>query len=150
MSHYRIFHSHFYLFVATWTSNGWPIVYCFTSRARIFHCHGDVTIAGEGLLSLGLCSALRAFEQGRVFIVPHLLCHGTSVFCGLIRLTRVSSEPPPHQSPLTTHKGMWRTYSNLDLHGVTAVTFLYTVIRLTQESFTGCRSLVVVLSLSKR
>jgi hypothetical protein len=35
--------------------------------------YGDVTIAGEGLQKLGLCSALRAFEQGGIFIVPHLL-----------------------------------------------------------------------------
>jgi hypothetical protein len=35
--------------------------------------NGDVTIAGEGLKNLGLCSALRAFEQGGIFIVPHLL-----------------------------------------------------------------------------
>jgi hypothetical protein len=38
-----------------------------------FHLYGDVTIAGEGLQSLGLCSALRAFERGGIFIVPHLL-----------------------------------------------------------------------------
>jgi hypothetical protein len=34
---------------------------------------GDVTIIGEGLQNLGLCSALRAFEQGGIFIVTHLL-----------------------------------------------------------------------------
>jgi hypothetical protein len=34
---------------------------------------GDITIAGEGLQNLGLCSALRAFELGGIFIVPHLL-----------------------------------------------------------------------------
>jgi hypothetical protein len=39
--------------------------------------------------NLGLCSALRASEQGGIFIVPHLLWHGTSVF-------PVSSEGPPH------------------------------------------------------
>jgi hypothetical protein len=33
----------------------------------------SLTIAGEGLQNLGLCSALRAFEQGGIFIVPHLL-----------------------------------------------------------------------------
>ena len=49
------------------------IIYSFTSRSRIFHLFGDVTIAGEGLQNLGLCSALRAFEQGGIFIVPHLL-----------------------------------------------------------------------------
>jgi hypothetical protein len=39
------------------------IIYCFTSRSRIFQLYGDVTIAEEGLQNLGLCSALRAFEQ---------------------------------------------------------------------------------------
>jgi hypothetical protein len=58
----------------------WLIVYGFTSRSRIFHLYGDVTIAGEGLQNLGLCSALRAPEQRGVFIVPYLLWHGTSVF----------------------------------------------------------------------
>jgi hypothetical protein len=32
-----------------------------------------VTIAGEGLQNLGLWSALRTFEQGWIFIVPHML-----------------------------------------------------------------------------
>jgi hypothetical protein len=49
------------------------IIYGFTSRSRIFHLYGDVTIAGEGLQNLGLCSALRAFEQGGIFIMPHML-----------------------------------------------------------------------------
>jgi hypothetical protein len=49
------------------------IIYCFTSRSRIFHLYGDITIASEGLQNLGLCSALRTFEQGGIFIVPHLL-----------------------------------------------------------------------------
>jgi hypothetical protein len=39
----------------------------------MFHLYGDVTIAGEGLQNLDLCSALRAIEQGGIFIVPHLL-----------------------------------------------------------------------------
>jgi hypothetical protein len=45
---------------------GWLVVYGFTSRSRIFHLYGDVTIAGEGPQNLGLCSALRAFEQGGI------------------------------------------------------------------------------------
>jgi hypothetical protein len=45
----------------------------FSFRSRIFHLYGDFTIAGEGLQNLGLCSAHRAFEQGGIFIVPHLL-----------------------------------------------------------------------------
>jgi hypothetical protein len=58
------------------------IIYGFKSRSRICHLYGDVdiTIADEGLQNLGLCSALRAFEQGGIFIVQHLLWHGTSVF----------------------------------------------------------------------
>jgi hypothetical protein len=47
--------------------------YCFTSRSRIFHLNGDITVAGEGLQNLGLCLALRAFEQGGISIMPHLL-----------------------------------------------------------------------------
>jgi hypothetical protein len=57
---------------AQWLSAS-ALIYCFTSRSRIFHLYGDVTITGEGLQNLGLCSALRAFEQGEIFIVPHLL-----------------------------------------------------------------------------
>jgi hypothetical protein len=55
----------------------------------MFHLYEDVTITGEGLQNLGLCSALRAFEQGGTFIVPRLLWHGTSFF-------PVSSEGSPH------------------------------------------------------
>jgi hypothetical protein len=35
--------------------------------------YGDITISGEGLQNLGLCSALWAFNQGGGFIMPHLL-----------------------------------------------------------------------------
>jgi hypothetical protein len=42
-------------------------------RSRINHLYGEVTIAGEGLQNLGLCSVLRAYEQGGIFIMPHLL-----------------------------------------------------------------------------
>jgi hypothetical protein len=70
----------------------------FTSLSRIFHLYGDVTIAGEGLQNLSLCLALRAFEQGGVFIVSHLLWHRTSVFA-------VSSERPP------------QSVASYDMHG---------------------------------
>jgi hypothetical protein len=108
------------------TLHAWLIVYCFTSRWRI----GDVTIAGEGLQNLGLCSALRAFEQGGIFIVPHLLWHGTSVF-------PVSSEGPPHSVASYDTRGKWRIYSNLDPHGVTlhAWKFLFNK---TLSSWRGC------------
>jgi hypothetical protein len=41
------------------------------------------------LQNLGLCTALRAFEQGGIFIVPHLLWHGALVF-------QVPFKGPPH------------------------------------------------------
>jgi hypothetical protein len=77
--HYELYQSEVY----------WLIIYGFTFRSRIFHLHGDVTITGEGLQNFGLCSALKVVKQGGIFIVPHLLWHGTSVF-------PVSSEGPPH------------------------------------------------------
>jgi hypothetical protein len=43
------------------------------SCSRIFQLYEEVTIAGEGLQNLGLCSALRAFDQGGIFVVPYLL-----------------------------------------------------------------------------
>jgi hypothetical protein len=53
-------------------------------------CH-HVTIAGDRAANFGLCSALMAFEQGGIFIVSHLLRHGTSVYT-------VSSERPTPMS----------------------------------------------------
>jgi hypothetical protein len=73
-----------FLEVVTWC---WFFIYGFTFRSRILHLYGNVTIAGEGLQNLGLCSALGAFEQGGIFIVPHQLWHGTLFFSGLIGRT---------------------------------------------------------------
>jgi hypothetical protein len=35
--------------------------------------HMETSPMSEGLQNFGLCSALRTFKQGRIFIVPHLL-----------------------------------------------------------------------------
>ena len=65
------------------------IIYGFTSRSRI-HL---LSIAGEGLQKLGLCSALKAFEQGGIFILQHLRFSGlirrTAPFCRILRHTRL-------------------------------------------------------------
>jgi hypothetical protein len=53
------------------------IIYGFTSRSRIFHLYGDVTSVGEGQQNLGLCSALRALEQGGICMT---LCLGYPLF----------------------------------------------------------------------
>jgi hypothetical protein len=79
---------------------------------RRLHCR-------EGLLSLGLCSALRAFEQGGVFIVP--------------QFSQSHPKDHPIQSPLTTLSGMQRIYSNPDPHG--NIDWLFSVLRPAQEYF---------------
>jgi hypothetical protein len=38
-----------------------------------------LNIPGKGLQNLGIYSALRAFGQEEIYIVPHLLWHGASV-----------------------------------------------------------------------
>jgi hypothetical protein len=53
--------------------------FTFTPRLRCFHLNGEISMTGEGLQNLGLCSALRAFEQGWIIIMPHLPRHGASV-----------------------------------------------------------------------
>jgi hypothetical protein len=64
----------------------WLIIYSFTSRSRIFHLYGDVPIAGEGLQNLGLCSVLRAFEQGDLYRATPAVTRDLD-FSGLIRRT---------------------------------------------------------------
>jgi hypothetical protein len=60
------------IFIHMLLSNCIPL-FVFTHRSRIFHVYGYITIAGEGLQNLSLCSALKAFKERGIFIVPHLL-----------------------------------------------------------------------------
>ena len=66
------------------------ILYCilivcilFYVSLKDFFPNWNVTIGGEGLQNLDLFFVLRAFEEGGIFIVPHLTWHGTSVFRSL-------------------------------------------------------------------
>jgi hypothetical protein len=61
----------------------------FYARLIIFSSYRDITIAGEGLQYLGLCSTFRAFEEGLIFILTRLLWHRASVFF-------ILSEGPPN------------------------------------------------------
>ena len=84
----------------------WP-AYCMVdcmSHSRIFHLYGDVTIAMlEEAAKLGLCSALMPTAHDvRAWVFPLSLIRRTTPFCCII---------------LTTNKGMWRIYSNLDPPG---------------------------------
>jgi hypothetical protein len=45
----------------------------FFTQVYLWRLHPDFTIADEGLQTLGICSVPRAFEQGGIFIVSHLL-----------------------------------------------------------------------------
>jgi hypothetical protein len=49
------------------------LIDCLRFYFSLKNIYGYVSITSEGPQNLGLCSALRAFEQGRIFIVPHLL-----------------------------------------------------------------------------
>jgi hypothetical protein len=91
---------------------GW--LYCFTSLSRNFHSYGDVTITGDRLQNLGLCSALRAIEQGGIFIMPHLLWYGASVF-------PVSSERPSICRLLQHARGCWGPILTRNLIGPQSV-----------------------------
>jgi hypothetical protein len=73
----------------TMKGNSYDWLFKVLLSAQEFFTYGDVTIPGEGLSNFGLFSALRAFEQGGIFIVPDPLRHGASVF-------PVLSEGPPH------------------------------------------------------
>jgi hypothetical protein len=65
------------------------LIYCYTSRSRI-----DVTITGEGRQNLGLCSALRAFEQAAS--EGSLSCHTCCETRPRFSVLPVSFEEPPH------------------------------------------------------
>jgi hypothetical protein len=67
----------------------WLIIYGFTSRSKIFHLYGDVTITGWRAAKFRPMLSAQGLWAGGIFIVPHLLWHGTSVF-------PVSSEGPSH------------------------------------------------------
>jgi hypothetical protein len=81
-------------------------IYCFTSRLRMYHLFGDVTIAGEELQNLGLYSAQR-----------ESLSYYTCCNTGSLIFFRSHPKDRPIQSPFAIHKGMWRIYSNPDPHG---------------------------------
>ena len=63
-----------------------------------------VIISSEGLQNLGLGLRPVILKQGRIFIVPHPVWHGTSVF-------KVSIGVPPHWFAFNDMQG----YSNSDL-----------------------------------
>jgi hypothetical protein len=68
---------------------------CLQPHEQFFSYLAAVIITGDRAANLGLCSPLRAFEQGGIFIVPHLLRHGASVY------TASSERPAP-----TSHSGI--------------------------------------------
>jgi hypothetical protein len=82
----------------TWTLIDW--LFTVLRPAQEFFTDMETSpLPVKGLQNLDLCSALKAFEQGGIYMVPHVCCaHRTSVF-------PVSSEGPPLCVALTTHKG---------------------------------------------
>jgi hypothetical protein len=65
---------------------------------------------------LGLCSALRTFEQGRISLSCHTCCDtGPQFFLS-------HPKERPILSPFMTHEGIWRIYSTTDPYGPHSVT----------------------------
>jgi hypothetical protein len=63
------------------------IIYYFTSNSRIFHIYGGVTIIGEGLQNLGMCSGAQGPRAGRdLYRATPAVTRGLG-FPGLIRRT---------------------------------------------------------------
>jgi hypothetical protein len=100
------------------------IICCFASHPGIFHLYGDITITGEGLQNLGLCSALRAFDQG-----GHTCCDTGPLFF------RSHPKDRPILSPLMTHKGMRRIYSNPDPQDIIDIYSMYVWLKDTANFF---------------
>jgi hypothetical protein len=74
---------------------------CLKPHEQFFTYLVAVTVAGDRAANLGLCSALRAFEQGGIFIMPHLLRQPRFIRSHLKdRHPRptVKFEPPTHGS----------------------------------------------------
>jgi hypothetical protein len=86
-------------------------LFVYSHMSNFFSYLVAVTIVGDRSANLGLCSALRAFEQGRIFIMPHLLWHGTSVYM-------VSSERPTHMS----HSGIRTLYTRIEVLNLYLIT----------------------------
>jgi hypothetical protein len=79
---------------------------------EFFTLHVDVTIADEGLQKSGLCSELRVFEQGGIFIMPHLLWNWALGFSSLIQRTA------PFSCLLQHTGGCWGPILNRILTGL--------------------------------
>ena len=65
------------------SSNDW-LIECWISRSKTYHLFGDVTIAGEGLQTLTLCSALVVSKQRwDLYSATRAVRRGHD-FCGLV------------------------------------------------------------------
>jgi hypothetical protein len=82
----KLYHEKKKSLAVAFNSIDWLIIVLRPAKDFFFtymYVYRDVTIASEGLQNLGLCSALRAFEQGGIFIVLHVLIRRTTPFSRL-------------------------------------------------------------------
>ena len=78
---------------------GYCSLYIVTFHSELFNSYGDVTVRGESC-KFRPRLVLTAFECGEIFIVSHLLWHGTLVF-------EVSSKRPLHLVALYDCQSHW-------------------------------------------
>jgi hypothetical protein len=97
------------------TSLTWRLIdltdwlYIVLRPAQEFHLYGASQLSVKGQIQA--CARHSGPLRRGIFIVPHRLWQGPWFF-------QSHRKDRPIQSPLTTHKGMWRTYSNKDPHGL--------------------------------
>ena len=90
-------------------------VFCLMSHSRKFSIHGEERhFCGKGLQNFVGCPAFTIFDQGGIFIVPHMYSNGASSFM-------LSFEGLPLLDALYIKQGVLRIYCNLDPKGLFVV-----------------------------
>ena len=82
-----------------------------------------MTIIGEGLQSLGLCSSNVTFERLRIFIVPHTLWHGASDFLVSTEVTLYNKQNVTED--IDPHEAEFAGKEQIQSHDITVITSSY-------------------------
>ena len=104
-----------YPFLQMFVVSGVFFVFCLMSHSRKFSIHGEERhFCGKGLQNFVGCPAFTIFDQGGIFIVPHMYSNGASAFM-------LSFEGLPLLDALYIKQGVLRIYCNVDPKGLFVV-----------------------------
>lgn len=82
-----------------------------------------MTIIGEGLQNLGLCSSNVTFERLRIYIVSHTLWHGASVFLVSTEVTLYNKQNVTED--IDPHEAEFAGKERIQSHDITVITSSY-------------------------